>query len=50
MSKRLEQMRRNPRGDWSMRDVKAVCDEGRHSMRAAEIGRFALQNLPHDNG
>ena len=27
MSKRLEQMRRNPRGDWSIKDVKAVCDE-----------------------
>jgi len=27
MSKRLEQMRRNPQGDWSIQDVKAVCKE-----------------------
>jgi hypothetical protein len=27
VGKKLEQMRRNPRGDWSMADVKAVCDE-----------------------
>lgn len=27
MSKRLEAMRRNPVGDWTIRDVKAVCRE-----------------------
>ena len=27
MSKRLDQMRRNPRGDWTISDVKAVCTE-----------------------
>ncbi|TIX43729.1 MAG: type II toxin-antitoxin system HicA family toxin [Mesorhizobium sp.] len=27
MGKRLEHMRRNPRGDWSIADVRAVCDE-----------------------
>lgn len=27
MSKKLEQMRRNPRGDWTIQDVKAVCSE-----------------------
>lgn len=27
MSKKLDQMRRNPRGDWSIHDVAAVCRE-----------------------
>ncbi|HUR43560.1 MAG TPA: type II toxin-antitoxin system HicA family toxin [Aestuariivirga sp.] len=27
MSKRLEAMRRNPRGDWTIADVKALCRE-----------------------
>jgi hypothetical protein len=27
MSKRLELMRRNPRADWTMEDVKSVCRE-----------------------
>lgn len=27
MSKRLERMRRNPTGDWTMSDVEAVCRE-----------------------
>lgn len=27
MSSRLDDMRRNPAGDWSMRDVEALCRE-----------------------
>jgi hypothetical protein len=27
MSKRLEDMRNNPRGDWSIEDVEAICRE-----------------------
>jgi hypothetical protein len=27
MSKRLDAMRRNPRGDWTISDVEAVCRE-----------------------
>lgn len=27
MSKRLEAMRRNPRGDWTISDVEALCRE-----------------------
>ncbi len=27
MSKRLDRMRKNPRGDWTISDVKAVCNE-----------------------
>jgi len=27
MSKRLERMRQNPAGDWTIRDVEAVCRE-----------------------
>lgn len=27
MSKRLERMRQNPQGDWTIRDVEAVCRE-----------------------
>lgn len=27
MSKRLEDMRRNPRGDWKITDVEALCRE-----------------------
>lgn len=27
MSKRLDAMRRNPRGDWSISDVEAICRE-----------------------
>lgn len=27
MSKRLEQMRQNPQGDWTIRDIVALCGE-----------------------
>lgn len=27
MSKRLDQMRRNPQGDWTIKDVESVCAE-----------------------
>lgn len=38
MSKRLEQMRVNPRGDWTIADVEAVCRAADISCAAARGG------------
>ena len=38
MSDRLEQMRRNPAGDWTIHDVEAVCREHAVICQAARGG------------
>lgn len=38
MSNRLEQMRRNPQGDWSIQDVIAVCRETGAECRPPRAG------------
>ena len=38
MSKRLEEMRNNPRGDWRIEDVEAVCRENGIFCSAARGG------------
>ena len=37
-AKRLEDMRRNPRGDWKIADVRVVCDEFGIGLRSPASG------------
>ena len=42
MSRRLERMRANPAGDWTIADIQALCWE--HTLRPAKRW-FALQGV-----
>jgi len=46
-SKRLDKMRRNPRGDWSIADVKAVCREFDVTCESARSGSSHYK-ISHD--
>ena len=48
MSKRLEQMRANPRGDWKIADVEALCREFGIQCEASRSGssHYKLKHPP----
>jgi len=41
----LESMRSNPAGDWSIRDVEAICREYGLLFRAVRALRIAMQSI-----